>query len=180
MVLVVITQPSLLVTLSEVKTALGESSTDRDAMITTALRAAQAELDGPSGRVGMVVASTTVEQRSPGFDDPIVLSAVPVTSVTTIKYLDTAGVEQTLSAGSYTVLSDGRIELNPGYSWPGLYADEEAVRIRFVAGMAAGDIRIDLMKAAIIMHVKMTIDMADPAVYQNTIRNLLVPLRAWL
>lgn len=61
----------------------------------------------------------------------------PLQSVLSIKYLDTAGVEQTLPAADYLVDSSrmpGRIYPAYGTTWPGTRDQAATVTIRFTAG----------------------------------------------
>ena len=63
----------------------------------------------------------------------------PLQSVTSIKYLDTAGAEQTLASYTYrvdAVREPGRIALDYGKYWPSTYPVMNAVTVRFVAGYA--------------------------------------------
>jgi len=180
MKLTVLTQPQPLVTLDEAKTALGESGSDRNGLITTLILAAQAELDGAKGWVGISVAEQTVEVRLDGFCDETQLPAGPVISpLTSVKYLDSDGVEQTLDDATYVLLTDGRLILADEQSWPATLSTDEAVRVVYDVGIAdADDPRVSLMKSAILMHVKMTIDMADPKVYREAMGNLVFPMQA--
>lgn len=174
MSIIVTTQPALLVSRAEAKIALGESSTDRDGLIDILLAAAQGELDGPFG-VGVVVAPQVVEYRLDEFDYcGIALPCGPVNgAITSVKYLDSAGDEQTLDAGTYTLLNNGTLSLAIGASWPASYETSEAVRIVYPVGISnTADPRIGLMKAAIILHVRMTLDMLDPAPYRRAIDSL--------
>jgi uncharacterized phiE125 gp8 family phage protein len=64
----------------------------------------------------------------------------PLQSVTSIKYIDGDGVEQTLAATEYTVNTrafPGEIVLAYGKSWPTIRAVPNAIVIRFVAGFGA-------------------------------------------
>lgn len=68
------------------------------------------------------------------------LERSPVTSITHVKYTDTAGAEQTFSSSSYVLDSyDSPAFLIPaeGYEWPATYDTANAVRIRFVEGPGA-------------------------------------------
>lgn len=69
----------------------------------------------------------------------------PLASVTSIKYIDTDGVEQTLSASNYLVDAVSRpaqIEEAYGMSWPSVRSQRNAVVVRFVAGY--GDAATDV------------------------------------
>lgn len=176
MSLKVTTQPSLLVSAAEAKIALGESGTDRDGLIGTLLLAAQGELDGPIRGVGVTVAPMAVEYRVDEFcDDGILLPGGPNNgAITSVKYLDADGAEQTLDSGTYTLLEDGTLTLAIGASWPSTYDSAEAVRIVYPVGITdPADPRIGVIKAAIILHVRMTLDMADPETSRRAIESLM-------
>jgi len=66
----------------------------------------------------------------------LILPRPPLQSVTSIKYLDTDGVEQTLDSAYYRVTGTdpGLITLAEGYSWPSVQPVEEPVTVRIVAG----------------------------------------------
>lgn len=70
---------------------------------------------------------------------PIGLPRVPVVSITSITYVDNAGVTQTLSSSLYSIVDAARgiIALNYNEAWPSVRFQPNAVMIRFVAGMAA-------------------------------------------
>lgn len=77
-------------------------------------------------------------------------------SVTSVKYLDAAGAEQTLDAAAYQVDAvrrpgrlGGRVVLAPGAAWPATAAGRiNAVRVRFVAGYGAASAVPDDIKQA--------------------------------
>lgn len=75
--------------------------------------------------------------------DAIALPRGPVSSVTSVKYTDTAGAEQTLAGAAWqTDLRDDRVGyVLPVYggSWPTTRDDINAVRVRYVAGWADPD-----------------------------------------
>lgn len=180
MKLTVLTQPAPLVDTEEAKLALGFSgTTGRDDQIDGLILAAQAELDGPAGWVGISVAEQTVELRLDRFCDTMRLPYGPVTGVGGVVYLDEDGAEQTLDGSFYEVLTDS-VVLVEGESWPSTLLQDEAVRITYDVGIAdATDPRVAQMKTAIIMHVKMHLDMEDVEVRRRAIRALTAPLRVW-
>jgi uncharacterized phiE125 gp8 family phage protein len=70
----------------------------------------------------------------------IVLDAGPVTSVTSVKYTDYDGVEQTVSASDYALSAYGLsdvVALAYGETWPAARAQRDAVRIRYVTGYSS-------------------------------------------
>ena len=174
----VTTQPEPLVTLDEAKVALGESGSDRDELITSLILAAQAELDGPKGWVGISVAQQTVEVHFDRFCDTMRLPAGPIIAPVTVTYLDDDGAEQTLSDTTYTLLSDDRLVRTPNESWPSTYSRDEAVTLSYDVGIEdEADPRIALMKTAIILHARMTLDHEDTDKRRETINWLVAPLR---
>lgn len=132
----VITPPAAFVTTDEAKAHLRVDYDEEDTLITSLVAAATGWIDGPAGWLGHSIGMQTLEARFEAFcGDEIRLPYGPVISpIGSIKYLDGDGVEQTFSSSSYTLLSDGRVRLNSGSSWPSLYDDPEAVRVRYQAG----------------------------------------------
>jgi uncharacterized phiE125 gp8 family phage protein len=69
----------------------------------------------------------------------IALPYPPLVSVTSVKYLDADGVQQTLAASLYRVLADrepGEICLKLDEEWPDTSGEFSAVEITYVAGKA--------------------------------------------
>jgi uncharacterized phiE125 gp8 family phage protein len=124
------------VTLDEAKKHLNVSIGDDDALIQGFITAARQLAENMTGR--QMVTATWVG-RLDGFpaDGEIPLPKPPLQSVTSIKYFDLDGVEQTLDTGVYLVDADstpGRILLSPDQNWPGTRAQANAITIEFVAG----------------------------------------------
>jgi uncharacterized phiE125 gp8 family phage protein len=70
-----------------------------------------------------------------GWRTEIVLNVHPVISVTSIKYIDVAGTQQTLGTGVYRVDAAGqRITQAWGQSWPSARAVTGAIEIAYKAG----------------------------------------------
>lgn len=91
---------------------------------------------------GYVLTSGTYRLRLDGWPDHgmICIPRHPITSVTSVQYLDTAGSWQTVSSGNYaTDLSSvpARIVFSSGYSLPELHETAvPKVRVQFVAGVS--------------------------------------------
>lgn len=69
-----------------------------------------------------------------------ILPRPPLQSITSIKYIDTAGVEQTLATSEYTVNTrafPGEVVPAYGKSWPAIRGVPNAIVVRFVAGFGA-------------------------------------------
>lgn len=79
--------------------------------------------------------------------------AAPLQSVTSVKYYDTDGVQQTLATTYYrvdTTSEPGRVVLKPGQSWPSVQCERgQAVEVIYVAGWSTvqaipDDIRVGI------------------------------------
>lgn len=85
----------------------------------------------------------------------------PLQSVTSITYVDTAGVTQTLDPSKYVVDAVGqpaRIEPAYGMSWPVARDQANSVKIRFVAGYGAAAAVPASVKDWILLHVRNLFD----------------------
>lgn len=122
------------ITLAEAKLhARVEASAD-DTLITALITAGREEAEHITGRALM---TQTWEQVLDAFSDTMELGLAPVSSITSIKYLDSNGAEQTLASTVYDLIDEAftpRVVLKTGQSWPATYSANDAVRIRFVAG----------------------------------------------
>lgn len=134
------TQPaSEPVTLDEVKAqaVVVAGSTD-DALLTRLIKAARAEAES---KTGLTLITSNWLRTLDGFSTAIRLLHGPIQSITSIKYDDENGVEQTLDPASYTLdTSDGMVGyVVPAYgcSWPTTRAHINAVRIAYAAGFGA-------------------------------------------
>lgn len=69
----------------------------------------------------------------------IILPHPPVQSVTSVKYIDESGNEQTVDPSIYTLeqSSPARIVLKENQSWPGTAPVSDSVTVEFVAGYGA-------------------------------------------
>jgi uncharacterized phiE125 gp8 family phage protein len=134
--------------------------------------------------------TTTVRQYFDGFRDRVTGSSArinlaypPVQSVT-VYYLDTAGVQQTLDAGTYRLCtptdSEAFLELEYGQSWPSVYGVSNPVWVDAVCGWTSADQVPKNIKRAILVGIN---DMwqergsfivgATPASLQKTFESLL-------
>lgn len=94
----------------------------------------------------------------------------PLQSVTSIKYIDTAGVEQTLASSGYLVDSNSkpaRITVSYGNSWPSIRSQNGAVVIQFVAGYGDADDVPHCIKNWMLMRIKTLYDGRDQLVSHN-------------
>ena len=136
----VITPPSAVIPIAEVMLHLKDDSADanRQAEVAALLEAARDHAEHYCGRS---FGSQTLELALDAFPaGGIELPRGPVTSITSVKYLNSAGAEQTVSATDYTLDDYG---LTPwilpayGLDWPSALDTANAVKVRYVAGAAA-------------------------------------------
>lgn len=139
MSLKIITAPtSEAITLAEAKLHLRVTHSAEDNLINGLIMAAR-ELC--QNETGCFLMPQVWEKTLDNFPDAIELSVAPVNSIVTVKYIDTAGVEQTLSGSSYTLDNASNIRSSwlvpaSGYSWPETYTGFNGVKVRFNAGYA--------------------------------------------
>lgn len=155
-----------------------DDDTRFDALIVSAREWAQ-------GFAGRAFISQTWDWTADAFPDVIELPLAPLVSVTSITYVDSAGVSQTLSSGAYQIDTKSvvpRIAPAYGYSWPGTRDQYNAVTVRFVAGYgAAVTAHPDCATArdAMLLHIEAHYD-RDPQAMTRLIEageGLLNPLR---
>ncbi len=86
------------------------------------------------------VMQTEWEMSLQCFPTIIEMRWMPVISITSIKYTDVNGVEQTVDPADYTLkkldVQEEYIELVLDKSWPSTYPCKDAVRVRYQAGYA--------------------------------------------
>jgi len=123
--------------------------------------------------------------------EDIVLPRSPVSSVTSITYIDTDRVTQTLAAPTYelsTTVEPSIIRLNYGREWPSVLDHPESIVITFVAGYGAQPDDIpERVRTIIKLHAAYLYEnreVANPAAlaasdvsvgYEALIRSLMVP-----
>jgi len=139
MALTRITAPTVTpLTLTEVKRHLNVTTTDKDAMISLYLQAATDYVDGEWGFLGRALVTQTWLLTIDEFPDAeIKIPLPPLQSVTSVKYDDPDGVEQTVVSTDYYVDSasePGWVVPVANVSWPTPLDAVNAVRIEFVAG----------------------------------------------
>jgi uncharacterized phiE125 gp8 family phage protein len=124
-----------------------EADTDEDALIASLVTSAREIIETQTGRALITQTWELTLDRFPcgtvGYgaswvkQTQIQLPKPPIQSVTSVKYIDTDGVLQTLASTEYVVDTTsmrGRIVPAFGKVWPSTRATINAVTIRFVAG----------------------------------------------
>ena len=139
MALKLITAPSTYpVDLASAKLHCRVDIADDDTLITALITAATEMAEQKTGRAIM---TQTLELTLDAFPDAFELTRVPVQSVTSVKYYDTNGVQQTLNNTLYALdAADdfGFAYISPVYAgvWPDTRDQINAVAVRYVAGYA--------------------------------------------
>lgn len=127
---------SPLVTLSEIRdqVQLGDDETSFDTLLQQYVAAATEKAEDFTGRAFV---ARTYDLFLPRFPAEIILEKPPAVSVTSVKYVDTDGVEQTLGSSLYEVDANSEPgRLRPAWlqSWPAIREVYNAVTVRYVAG----------------------------------------------
>jgi len=137
------------ITTAEAKLHLRVDHSIDDALIDSMTAAAREWAEAATGRKCV---TQTWLLKLDAFPSEIRPPFPPLSSVTSIGYIDTAGVTQTLSASSYSVDTDsepGRIVPAYGESWPSTRGMSNAVTVTYVCGYGAASAVPDSIKAAI-------------------------------
>ena len=128
------------ITATEAKLYLKVDDTADDDLIDDQIAAARSLCESLTGRRFI---DTTMRLSLSGWpsDDVIVLPSSPLSSVTTVKYIDTDGVLTTLAEGTDYQVSKkstpGRVKPFYGTYWPALRLDFDPVQVTYVAGYSA-------------------------------------------
>lgn len=153
------------VTVEEARLWLREPTTLRDSIIARAITEAREHLEDIQS---LQVLTGTLVMKLDAFPDVIRLARTPVTSVTSIAYVDTDGDPQTLSASSYLLDSASlQARITPAFDeiWPSVRMQTGAVTVTFIAGYATADvvpagIKNDILRdmADIYQHLSSTLE----------------------
>jgi uncharacterized phiE125 gp8 family phage protein len=164
MTLRIITAPAVEPALnSEVKLDARIDTSALDAPIDMLITAARKVAENRTGRSFITQTWEQVLDKFPAKE--IEIGMLPIQSVTSVKYYDSAGVLQTMSTADYTLDVDtlpGWLLPAFGVSWPSTHDVAQAVIIRFVAGYgsAATDVPAEI-KMWIRAQVAASIDHQD-------------------
>ena len=150
-------------TLLEAKLHLRVDQTAENSLIDTYISASRQAAEHFTSRALMTQTwdwKPTLKQWAPfASGRAVLLPKPPLVSVTSVKYLDTDGAEQTYAAANYlvTVARDGRgyVQMKPdaATAWPSTYDVDGEVTVRFVAGYGDQDDIPGDLKAAMLLIV---------------------------
>jgi uncharacterized phiE125 gp8 family phage protein len=114
------------------------SVTDDDALISALMLAVRQAAESELRRALLTQTWRWTADGFPASSDAVLhLPRPPLQSVSSVKYLDAAGVLQTLAASAYvvdTITQPGRLQLAVDQTWPTTQAVLNATQIDFVAG----------------------------------------------
>lgn len=131
----VIVQPiEMAVSLTAARNSAARNGTDSDDEIETAVRAITAEAEHYTGRA---IINRTHLVTLDAFPAAIRIPEPPLSPAVTVKYIDTAGVEQTLDPADYivdTASEPGYIVPGVGKAWPDTQPRINAVSVTAVCG----------------------------------------------
>jgi len=139
MSLVLVTAPTEEpISLNDAKDQLRVTDTNEHALIEDKIKGARQAAEDFLGRALITQTWDLFLDAFPDSSDtPIKLPYPPLQSVTSVKYTDTTGIQQTLVTTEYTVdtkAQPGRIKPAWGKTWPSIRSEMNAVEIQFVAG----------------------------------------------
>ena len=145
-------------TTAEVKSFLRVDSSDEDTLIGVLISAARAMAEAYTRRILM---TTTIEEffdgfpdyRNPKDKDIIYLSRGPIQSITSVKYVDSLGDEQTVASENYRtdlVSEPARVLSENG--WSATKDTVNAVVARYVCGYSSSsDVPAPIRQAMLLM-----------------------------
>lgn len=143
------------ISLAEAKAHLRVTFSDDDSLITRAITAARQTFEEATYRQLVTATWDLKLDRFPRQRAPILVPRAPLASVTSIKYTDTAGAEQTINAANYRVSAGrqpGQIARAFAYAWPTPLNEPDVVAIRFVAGYGgAADVPAAIKEALLLL-----------------------------
>jgi uncharacterized phiE125 gp8 family phage protein len=122
------------VTLAEAKAQCRVDGSSSDTELNIYLKAARIFVEEYTGTK---LVSQTALMQARSFCDLVDLPAAPIISVTSVKYLDTDGAEQTLASSVYELVNTGlepQIRRKINQVWPSIRCASDAVRVAAVVG----------------------------------------------
>lgn len=129
------------VTTAEAKAWLRVEHAEHDSLIADLVKSARLWCEGVTRRAFVAQTWDLKLDRFPAGNDKISIPRPPLISISSVKYIDTAGTEQTWSSSNYTVDAPAGPEaprgcVYPVYgkTWPTPRAVPNAVTVRFKAG----------------------------------------------
>lgn len=136
------------ITLAQAKAQVRVDGADDDTLIQRLIGTARDHVEKVCGQY---FAPRTVEVYCDGFCDLARVEVVPVTSITSIGYTDTAGADQFVDNTVYELRADGldaSIVLKPGKLWPAVLSGS---RIKMIAVVGSSDVPPSVVHAMMLL-----------------------------
>ncbi len=165
------------ITLEEARLAAHITTTSDDNHINLVISAATRQYEHETRRQ---MTTATYDYFLDSFPtDAIEIPLPPLASVTTVKYFDADGVEQTLAATVYdtdTSTEPGTIFLKPDQEWPEIQELKlrKAVAVRFIAGAAADSVSFQDKQAILFLAVHW-LENREPVVVDDRMQAAEIP-----
>jgi len=141
---------------TEAKLHMAIDDSTFDTLINDYIKAARMYIEANTNRQICTATYDLILDKFPGASGSICLPKGQLQSITSVKYIDTDGVEQTLAASNYSV-TDSREPaiLDPAYNktWPATRLQRDAVTVRFVCGYGDSSVTPEGIKQAALMMV---------------------------
>lgn len=155
------------VSIAEIKSRLNIDHSDKDTELELLSKAARLYVERFTNRAAALQTWELTLDEFPC--DAIQLRPAPLVSITSFKYDDENGDEQTISASDYyadTAQEPGWLVPLSSFSQPNILDAVNAVRVRFVAGYTPETVP-ETMKIAIMMLVSHWLENGEPVSAQN-------------
>ena len=141
---------------TEAKAHMAIDDSTFDTQINDFITAATAYIENRTGRQICTATYELILDRFHGVNGRIYLPKGQLQSVTSVKYKDGDGVEQTLASSEY-IVSDSREPafIEPAYSksWPTTRLESDAVRVRYVCGYGDSSVTPEAISQAALLLV---------------------------
>ena len=126
-----------------------ENQSNLESLVTAARQAIE------EGHLWRVTVNQTCIDKFGWFSSQMELRWSPVQSITSVQYVDTDGVTQTLSTDIYElgeISGIGVVRLKDSQSWPSIQSHEDTVTITYVAGYGSSpdDVPLPIRQAILI------------------------------
>lgn len=142
-------------TATEVKKHLEISGSTHDTQLAGLIEAARYAFENDTGLATITRTFTEKLDDWPA-EDFIVLRRRPVSAITSVQYVDTAGTTQTWASTNYALdahAATPAIYLAYGISWPTIRGVRQAITLTYVAGFSTGTTLPELHKQAMCMWI---------------------------
>ena len=146
---------------------LRSSDTSLDTLVTGYIKTARAKVEQDTG---LALITQTRDVYFDAFTETLPAPSRPLQSVTSFKYFDSAGVQQTLDATNYLVdVASGRLGLSSTGAWPSDLRDFQPFVLRVVVGWADAAALPQPFKDAVGFLVDAYVNKGPLDLYEDTI-----------